>query len=118
MHKENGSTQSMRPARQAVPGLVCAVKEDSGCAGQVMFDPYAAALAPVQLPEGYNVVPPREGQNGAPYTKNPPALMGCLSSLLEDFDSGSSARSVIQLSVHLMSPCLASLSVTQALHPT
>ncbi len=65
-----------------------------------MFDPYATALAPVQLQEGYNVVPPREGQNGAPYTKNPPALMGCLSSLLQDFDFGSSHRFVTQSPVH------------------
>ena len=62
-----------------------------------MFDPYAAALVPVQLQEGYNVVPPREGQNGAPYTNNPPALTGSLSSLLEDFDFGSSHRSVTPL---------------------
>ena len=70
-------------------------------AGQVMFDPYAAALFPVQLPEGYNVVPPREGQNGAPYTNNPPALTGCLSSLLEDFDFGSSQRSAMQIPQNL-----------------
>ena len=61
-------------------------------AGQVMFDPYAPAVAAVQLQEGYNVVPPREGQNGAAYKNNPPAMMGCLASLLEDFDFGSSQR--------------------------
>jgi len=72
-----------------------------------MFDPYATALAPVQLQEGYNVVPPREGQNGMPYTKNPTALMGCLSSLLQDFDFGSSHRSVTQFAkgIPLRSAC-------------
>ena len=70
-------------------------------AGQVMFDPYAAVLVSVQLQEGYNVVPPREGQNGAPYTNNPPALAGSLSVLLEDFDFGSSQRCAIHILVHL-----------------
>ena len=65
-----------------------------------MFDPYAPALVAVQLQEGYNVVPPREGQNGAPYTNNPPALTGCLSALLEDFDFGSSQRSATDLPEH------------------
>ena len=67
-----------------------------------MFDPYAAALVSVQLQEGYNVVPPREGQNGAPYTNNPPALTGSLSSLLEDFDFGSSQRYVVCLLVNVL----------------
>jgi hypothetical protein len=69
-----------------------------------MFDPYAAALVPVQLQEGFNVVPPREGQNGAPRSDNPPALMGCLGSLLDDFDFGSSERSAMQ---HTCTICLA-----------
>ena len=64
----------------------------NACAGQVMFDPYAAAVASVQLQEGYNVVPPREGQNGAAYRNNPPAMMGCLALLLDDFDFASSQR--------------------------
>ncbi len=71
-------------------------------AGQVMFDPYAAALVSVQLQEGYNVVPPREGQNGAAYVNNPPALTGSLSSLLEDFDFGTSQRYAICFLVYVV----------------
>lgn len=54
-----------------------------------MFDPYAATLASVQLAEGVNVVPPKKAA-GLP--SNPPAMMGCLVSLVEEFDFGSSKR--------------------------
>ncbi|CAL8460737.1 g268 [Coccomyxa elongata] len=57
--------------------------------GQLMFDPYAATLASVQLAEGVNVVPPKKAA-GLP--SNPPATMGCLVSLVEEFDFGSSKR--------------------------
>ena len=54
-----------------------------------MFDPYAAIVASVQLAEGVNVVPPKKAA-GLP--SNPPATMGCLVSLVEEFDFGSSER--------------------------
>jgi len=57
-----------------------------------MFDPYAAVLASVKLAEGVNVVPPKK-DSGVP--SNPPATMGCLVSLVEDFDFGSSQRCVV-----------------------
>ncbi len=60
--------------------------------GQVMFDPYAGALAKVQLPEGTNVVPPKAGSNGSAVPSNPPATMGLLSPLVENFDFGGSSR--------------------------
>lgn len=62
------------------------------CAGQLMFDPYAAVLASVKLAEGVNVVPPKKDR-GVP--SNPPATMGCLVSLVEHFDFGSSQRCVV-----------------------
>lgn len=67
-------------------------------AGQVMFDPYAAALTAVQLPQGTNVVPAKagaaaNGSNGASAAgSNPPATMGCLCALAEAFDWGASQR--------------------------
>jgi hypothetical protein len=54
-----------------------------------MFDPYAAALASVQLAEGVNVVPPKKAA-GLP--SNPPATMGCLIPLVETVDFGNSHR--------------------------
>ena len=58
-----------------------------------MFDPYAAALTAVQLPEGTNVVPPKAGAcGGGEPSGNPPATMGCLSALADAFDWGESRR--------------------------
>ena len=51
------------------------------CAGQVMFDPYAAALTTVQLPEGTNVVPPKadaagNGNGATPRRQQPASYHG------------------------------------------
>ena len=55
-------------------------------AGQVMLDPYAAVAAKVQLPDSMNVPPPRKGLAPTIGQSNPPALLGCLSALLDSFD--------------------------------
>jgi len=55
-------------------------------AGQVMLDPYAPVAVKVSLPEGMNVPPPSKGLAPVDPQTNPPALMGCLSSLVDSFD--------------------------------
>jgi hypothetical protein len=55
-------------------------------AGQVMLDPYAPVAVKVNLPEGINVPPPSKGLAPVDPQTNPPALMGCLSSLVDGFD--------------------------------
>ena len=72
-----------------------------------MFDPYAAALTTVQLPEGTNVVPPKAGAataNGNSASSagggNPPATMGCLCALAEAYDWGGSHRCAPLLASH------------------
>ena len=57
-----------------------------------MLDPYAPVAVKVQLPDGINVPPPSKGLAPIDPQTNPPALMGCLSSLVDAFDwEGSSA---------------------------
>lgn len=63
-----------------------------------MFDPYAGALTKLQLPEGTNVVPPK-ADNGSAAPSNLPATMGILAPLVDQFDFGSSKRSVSETSV-------------------
>ena len=56
-----------------------------------MLDPYAPVATRVQLPNGVNVPPPKKGLPSSDAQTNPPALMGCLSSLSrENFDWGDS----------------------------
>ena len=62
------------------------------CAGQVMLDPYAPIATKVLLPNGVNVPPPKKGLPQSSLQSNPPAMMGCLASLLESFDWGASKR--------------------------
>ena len=50
--------------------------------GQVMLDPYARAAAWARLPEGVNVAPPRPGAGELDALEEPPALLGCLGSLV------------------------------------
>lgn len=59
-----------------------------------MLDPYAAVAARVQLPAGVNVPPPKKGLPSSDSQSNPPALMGCLSSLTaaSSFDWSPSSR--------------------------
>lgn len=52
--------------------------------GQVMLDPYARAAAWARLPEGVNVAPPRAGARELDPLEEPPALLGCLASLVAD----------------------------------
>jgi hypothetical protein len=51
-----------------------------------MLDPYAPVAVKVQLPEGINVPPPKKGLATIDPQINAPALMGCLSSLIDSFD--------------------------------
>ena len=64
----------------------------SNPAGQVMLDPYAAVAAKIQLPDSMNVPPPRKGLAPTIGQSNPPALLGCLSALLDSFDWGGTRR--------------------------
>ena len=50
--------------------------------GQVMLDPFARAAAWARLPEGVNVAPPRPGARELDPLEEPPALLGCLGSLV------------------------------------
>ena len=52
--------------------------------GQVMLDPFARAAAWARLPDGVNVAPPRAGAGELDPLEEPPALLGCLGSLVVD----------------------------------
>ena len=56
-----------------------------------MLDPYAPVAVMMPLPEGVNVPPPNKGLPSGP-KDNPPALLGSLAYLLDDFDFEDSAR--------------------------
>ena len=91
------------------------------CAGQVMFDPYAAALTTVQLPEGTNVVPPKadaagNGNGATPAGSNPPATMGCLCALAETFDWGASQRCAPFACPHALLVTMAAAAASCKMH--
>lgn len=68
-----------------------------------MLDPYAPVVAKVQLPEGVNVPPPKKGLSSTDTRGNPPAYMGCLSSLSEaKFDWGKAKQPKTPLSETLV----------------
>lgn len=57
-----------------------------------MLDPYAPIATKVLLPNGVNVPPPKKGLPQSTSQSNPPAMMGCLASLQDTFDWGTSKR--------------------------
>lgn len=52
-----------------------------------MLDPYAPVATRVYLPNGVNVPPPKKELTSSDSTSNPPALMGCLTSLVPALES-------------------------------
>lgn len=58
-----------------------------------MLDPYAPVATAVLFPEGVNVPPPKKGLKAETTAgANPPALVGCLSFLVDSFDWEASER--------------------------
>lgn len=69
-----------------------------------MLDPYAKIATKVQLPSGVNVPPPKKGLPSTDAQTNPPALMGCLSSVTDAsaFDWGQSSSPELPLAETLV----------------